>query len=236
MFLPSFTRCCMHCAETELKFLPIARTGAMHEFGVKKRILDSLPQLSSIEGYYSSSQGEIKYYTHHVNLFSRELIEKVRNPKKPLPSGIRSRRYLGDISIQAHERYMALAPLPCFLPKSASIERGLYCLGCDTRAREHAGSFCLGTRLNEYREYKPILEPITDGKGARCRLLMRAHDQCGLITERDRLYDSRHILSHIQSCAAAQALLKRKWTRSQERVSAGEKKRFVLDRKKPRPY
>lgn len=218
VFLPSFTRCCIHCAETELKFLPISRDGARIEFGVKgKKIFDRLPQLSNIEGYYSSFLGEIKYYTQRLTLFSRELVEKVRNPKHTLDYARQRHRYFGESSIQTYQRYMALTPLACFIPKSASMEKGMYCVGCDLRAKEHG--FCQGTDISEYRNYKPRLEYVTDGCTTKC-WPKEPREQCVLITEQDRQYDSRHILGHIQGCEAAQALLKVKWAQWQKKSSA----------------
>lgn len=74
--LTRFTRYCIRCAETELKFMQISRDGAKKEFGVKgKRIMDSLTPLSSLEGYHSSFDREVKYYTHLSILVSREMIE-----------------------------------------------------------------------------------------------------------------------------------------------------------------
>ncbi|MCJ1462433.1 hypothetical protein MMC07_001034 [Pseudocyphellaria aurata] len=215
VFLPSFSRCCMHCAETNIKFLPISRDGAKNEFGVKgKRVFDSLPQLSVIEGDYSSFHGEIKFYTQRLTLFSREMVEKLRNPKHELHLARYSQKDVGDNSVKAHQRYMALTPLPCFLPKSASMEKGLYCAGCALRAKEH--TFCQGIDLNECREFQAPKAYYTDGFDYCCR--PKGHrDQCLLLTEQDRLHDSRHILSHIEGCAAAQVLLKKKWTRWQEK-------------------
>lgn len=215
VFLPSLTRCCMHCAETDIKFLPISRDGAKNEFGVKgKKIFDSLPQLNVIEGDYSSTHGEIKYYTQRLTLFSREVVEKLRNPMHVLHLARYSQKDVGDNGVKAHQRYMALTPLPCFLPKSASLEKGLYCAGCALRAKEHA--FCQGTDIMEYREFENPKEYYTDGFKICCR--HRDHrDQCLLLTEQDRLHDSRHILSHIEGCAAAQILLKKKWARWQEK-------------------
>lgn len=213
VFLPSFTRCCVPCAETELKFLPISRDGARIEFGVKgKRIFDTLPHLSSIDGYYSTFSGEIKYYTQRLNLYSRELVEKFRNPKHLPFMDRHSQRYIGDHSIKTHQRYMALTPLPCFIPKSASMEQGVYCAGCDIRAQEHAD--CQGTDYSDYRNFKPTRDHITDGLEIYCQL-KRPRDQCPLFTARDRQHNSRHILSHLQGCEAAQILLKVYWTRSQ---------------------
>lgn len=218
VFLPSFTRCCMLCAETDMKYMPVSRNEARIEFGVKrKKVLDGLPQLSNIEGYYSSFSGQIKYYTQRLSLISRELAEQVRSPKHRLDFPRQSMRYVGENSVQAHQRYMALTPLPCFIPKSGSIENGVYCSGCDLRAKEHG--FCKGTHMGEYRTYQKILHHLTDGLNYSC--WPRGYNEnCFLITEQDRLHDSRHVLSHLQGCAAAQALLEAKWTRSQKKASA----------------
>lgn len=216
VFLPSFTRCCMNCAETRSRFLPISRHGARTEFGVKgKKTLDGLPQLNNIEGYYSSLRGEIKYYTQRLALYSRELVKKLRDPHHtPAQSSIghppRSH------SFKAHQRYMALTSLPCFIPKSASMEKGVYCAGCDIRAREHA-FLCPSSDITDHRS-KPIHNHITDGREVSCQAngLRR---QCLLLSEQHRLHDSRDVLHHLQVCVAAQALLKVKWTRSQKTIA-----------------
>ena len=166
VFLPSFTRCCIHCAETDLRFLPISRDGAKNEFGVKKSVMDSLPQLNVIEGYYSSFCGEIKYYKQRLTLFSRELVKRLRNPNHELAYARHSQREVGDHSVQAHQRYMVLTPLPCFTLKSASIEKGVYCTGCALRAKEHYP--CQGSDVSEFRYAKLIPNPITDGKLVDC--------------------------------------------------------------------
>lgn len=220
VFLPSFTRCCIHCAETEMKFLPISRDGARIEFGVKgKKVFDRLPQLSNIEGYYSSCLGEIKYYTQRLTLFSRELVEKTRNPKQKLDYGSQRRLYSIESSFQTYQRYMALTPLACFIPKSGSMETGVYCVGCDLRAKEHG--LCQGTDISEYRNYRPKLEYVTDGYNSIC-WPKEPREQCILLTDQDRQHDSRHILGHIQGCKAAQALLKAKWAQWQKTISATE--------------
>lgn len=215
VFLPSFTRCCMSCAETELKFLPISRDGARIEFGVKgKKIFDGLPQLNNIEGYYSSLRGEIKYYTQRLGLYSRELVEKFRDPHHTPGFARHSLRHAGADSIKAYQRYMALTSLPCFIPKSASMEKGVYCAGCDIRAKEHA-FFCQGSDISDYRA-KPILDYITDGREVYC-WPNGPYEQCFLITEQYKLHDSRDVLHHLQTCVAAQDLLEAKWIRSQRR-------------------
>lgn len=177
VFLPSFARCCLQCAETDLKFLPISRDGAKKEFGVKgKKILDRLPQLTVIEGYYSTFAEEVKYYTQHLTLLSRELVEKMRDPNViPMPAR-HNLREMSYLYIKAHQRYMALTPLPCFIPNSASLENGVYCAGC---------------ALGKHR-----------------------FSQC---SDLGRLHDSRHVLSHLQSCLGAQALLTKRWTQSQRK-------------------
>ena len=211
VFLPSFTRCCMKCAETKSKFLPISREGARLEFGVKgKKILDGLPQLNNIEGYYSSLRGEVKYYTQRLGLYSRALVKKLRDPDH-IP------RYpLRSPSVKAHQRYMALTSLPCFIPESASMEKGVYCAGCDIRAREHA-FLCPGSDITDYHS-RPRHNHITDGRDVFCQLY-GLRNQCSLVTEQYRLHDSRDVLQHLQVCTAAQALLNVKWTRSQRTVA-----------------
>lgn len=207
VFLLSFTRCCLHCAETELKFLPISRVRARIEFGVKgRRTFNSLPQFNSIEGYYSSFQGKPKYYTQGLTLYSRELVEKFRDPNHTPARAQYSQAHVGDTSVKTHQRYMALTPLACFIPKSASLERGRYCAGCDRRAREHC--YRGFTHSSEHFGFNPRLGHITDGCQVTC---WPKRDQCVLLTERDRLHDSRHILSHLEGCVAAQTLLKLKW-------------------------
>lgn len=135
VFLPSFTRCCLDCAETNLKFLPISRKGAETEFGVKgKRIFYNLPQLAVIQGLYSSGRGTTKQYSQNLTLFSRELVEELSNPNH-VHRARHSWRNWGNNSRKMHQRYMALTPLPCFIPKSASIEEGLYCASCALKAK-----------------------------------------------------------------------------------------------------
>lgn len=215
MFLPSFARCCIFCAETELSFLPISRDGAKLEFGVKgKRIFDSLPEIKTIAGDYSTFFGGIKYYTKRLYLYSREMVEALQDPNHVVAFDRHRQIVVGDKSIKAHQRYFALTPLPCFIPKSASIEKGAYCLGCETRAQEHGS--CIGSNLGD--PYRLLAhDQITDGQHVRCSAT-GPREQCPLMTERDRQHDSRHILSHLEGCGAAQALLKRKWTEAQQEM------------------
>ncbi|MCJ1465296.1 hypothetical protein MMC07_003913 [Pseudocyphellaria aurata] len=223
VFLPSFARCCLFCAETRLKFLPISRAGAKLEFGIKgKKIFESLPQLNNIQGSYSSSHPKIKHYTQRLTLYSRELVEKLRDPNYP---NYFIRRE-GD-SIKVFQRYMALTPLPCFIPKSASLEKGVCCAGCDLFAKEHA-RFCMGTDLRMYRNYISTLDRITDGDFF-CPGTGPGH-QCPAVTEHFRLYDSRQIISHLKSCDSAKALLRAKWTLSQKKKALkGSKKSHPVD-------
>ncbi|MCJ1425757.1 hypothetical protein MMC29_003657 [Sticta canariensis] len=218
VFLPSFTRCCMNCAETRSRFLPISRDGARTEFGVKgKKTLDGLPQLNNIAGFYSSLRGEIKYYTQRLALYSRELVKKLGDPHHTPGSAQRS---LGhpprSHSFKAHQRYMALTSLPCFIPESASMEKGVYCAGCDIRAREHA-FLCQGSDMTDYRS-RPIHNHITDGREVSCGA-NGPRNQCPLVTEQHRLHDSRDVLHHLQVCVGAQALFNVKWTRSQKTIA-----------------
>lgn len=220
VFLPSFTRCCMHCADIDLKFLPISRDAARKEFGVKgKKIIDGLPKLTAIEGYYSTFGGEVKYYTHNLTLFSRELVKKMRDPNHVLSMARHEQTFLDFHFSKAHQRYMALTPLPCFIPKSASLETGVYCAGCAIRAKEHYP--CEGSDMSEYREFEVGYNPfITDGHGFACGGGFGfRRNPCPLHIAKNRPHDSRQILSHLQSCVGAQALLKHKWTRLQKKLS-----------------
>lgn len=228
VFLPSFSRCCIHCAETELKFLPISRDGARKEFGVRgRKIFDSLPHLHTIKGKYNSFHGEIHHYKRRLVLFDRELVEMSRHPKHTLASHRLSQEYVAFNFIQTHQRYMALTTLPCYIPRSTSIEEGLYCAGCDVRAREHVrdvenlDNICEGKHLSEYTGYDESVtyELGLDVDNYPCSP-EGPRDVCRLTTAQDRKYDSRHILSHLQGCEAAQALLKVKWTRRQCQIRA----------------
>lgn len=215
VFLPSFSRCCLYCAETLLKFLPISRDSAKKEFGVKERkILESLPQLSTIQGCYSSSYGDAKFYRQHLILFSRELVEKMSDPRDT--SLVRyGEGHVSDNTIKVYQRHMALTPLPCFISKSASTEKGVYCTGCALRAKEHPACYGLG---RGHSHFDGIRNTITKAEDIHC-WMGRIQENCILYTARDRLYDSRHVYSHLQDCAAAQALLKYRWTELQKEIS-----------------
>lgn len=193
IFLPSFTRCCITCAETEPRFLPITAYRARLEFGVKdQRIFDSLPHSIHIVGHYSSLAGlsHPRHLYQGLKLYSREMVERFRDPKHRIETVRYSQEHVvGDNSVKAYQRYTTLTPLPCFMPKSASIERGRYCAGCDLRAKDHRA--CPG--MDNF-----------------CRFTGR-RNQCLIITRQDRLYDSQQILSHLQDCEAAHHLLK--WKR-----------------------
>ncbi|MCJ1462371.1 hypothetical protein MMC07_000971 [Pseudocyphellaria aurata] len=209
VFLPSFSRCCLHCAETELKFLPMSRDGARIEFGVtRKKIFDRLPKLNNILGEYSASKGEIKEYSTRRSFFARDQVAQFRKPHHPSTDVRPGQKFAGDTLIRAKERYMCLTPLPRFFPKSNRLEKGVCCAGCDHRALEH-GLRCQDVHEDEVvRRCLERQEPkITDGYGATC-VRRRPHDQCGLITDQHRRYDAETILTHIQGCQAAQALLK----------------------------
>ena len=212
VFLPSFTRCCIHCAETELEFLPISRDGAGKQFGVKgKSLLDNVPQLRTLRGYYSSLHGKTPYYKYHPVMFSREAIRNVRCPGHRVALARHRQSYIGDHSIKAHQRYMAIIPFSCYISKSASLAKALYCAGCALRAWEHLpcerSDWSENRRFDKSDKNRPH---ITDGLGFDCSV--RVHrDICSLSVARDRAYDSRHILSHIEGCVSAQVLLKKKW-------------------------
>lgn len=213
VFLPSFTRCCIYCAENLPKFLPISRASAKTEFGVKgKKILDGLPQFNTIQGWYSTFCGDVKHYKQHMTLFSHQLVYKIAHPDDT--SFIRyDRKSVSHGTMKAYQRYMALTPFPSFIPKSASMERGLYCAGCALRAKEHG--HCYGSDRNDLRDMHVMENRITDGGDIRCCLWK----PCVLNIAQDRLHDSRHVLSHLQGCVGAQALLKHKWTVLQKEIS-----------------
>ncbi|MCJ1271116.1 hypothetical protein MMC22_011015 [Lobaria immixta] len=216
VFLPSFSRCCLHCAETLLKFLPISRYYAKREFGVSEKVLKSLPQLRTIPGLFSSSSGDIKCYTQRLILFSRELVEQTSDLKDT--SLIQyGEEHVSHDTIKAYQRHMALTPLPSFIPKSASTENGVYCAGCALRAKEHPPYYGLIRRGHSHP--KGIRNvTITRGGDIHC-WMARTIENCFLNTAQEKLYDSRHFYSHFQGCAAAQDLFKHKWTESQKEIS-----------------
>ena len=218
VFLPAFARCCMRCAEHDPEYMPISRETARKDYGVKgKKILDSLPQCKTIEGYYSSYYGKIQYFTQQLYLLSRGMVGAVGTPNhvRKVPRPVRS--YLGENWKKAYQRYMALTPLPSFIPKSASMAEGVYCAGCVVRAREHA-NVCSNADYCDYQALMPS-NPITDGANYFCGNMS---GQCPLARERDTLHDSRHILTHLLDCKGAQALLKAEWTESQKEISEGD--------------
>lgn len=135
VFLLSFTRCCMQCAETRLEFLPISRNEAKILFGMEgKGSFDSLPQLETILGVFRSSRSNtVEYCSERQSLYSRAMVERLHNHKKLMQSTP------GEKSLKALQRYMALAPLPCFSPKSASID------GCDEQT--HGRTFLKPNQL-----------------------------------------------------------------------------------------
>lgn len=205
VFLPAFARCCLHCGEYEWKFLPTSRFEAKMKLGTKReRMLENLPQMNTIEGIYSHGCDRSRFYEKRLTLCSRELVKKLRD-LKPTPIIIRSRQRPARPN-SGYQRYMALTPLPCYIPMSASTEKGVYCVGCDVRAKEHAPSCGKRDFFDPPREFPRNC--IKDGP-----------DPCSLKTDRDRLHDSRHFLRHLQVCKAAQALLKVKWTQLQEKSS-----------------
>lgn len=198
----------MHCGEYDWKFLPISCNEAVMKLGIKaERILNKLPQMNIIKGIYSHGRYEDRFYDESLTLCSRELVEKLRDPK-PMPGFIRSSQRPAR-ALTAYRRYMALTPLPCYFPMSASTEEGVYCVGCDLRAKEHDPS-CGGRGFFDPPRKLPrsCMQLSKDGPG-----------RCPIKTDRDRLHDSRHFLSHLQDCKAAQALLEVKWTQSQEEIS-----------------
>lgn len=219
VFLPSFSRCCLHCAETLHKFLPISRIQANKEFGVKgKTVLDSLPQLHTIEGYYNCDKGKIRWYQQNLTVFSHELVERMSDPTdSSLPRY--DQGFVNQKTIKAYQRYMALTPLPSFIPKSGSMENGVYCAGCALRAKEHQPRH--GLRRIGHRHSTARKNPITEGGDIGC-WMGTSKENCDLNIAQDKLYDSRHVHSHLQGCAAAQALLKHKWTEWQKEISATE--------------
>lgn len=217
VFLVSFTRCCLHCAETELKFMPVSHDSAKKELGVEgKEILDPLPQLNTIEGYYSS-YGKIKYREHRRILFSREAIEKLIYPEHRSALLQLRQIFIRKVTIKAPQRYMALTPLPCFISASASIEKGVYCVGCAIRAKEHLP--CGNPPFSD--QHLGVASRITDGRDVCCgkRVYHNNFKLCPLGIARDRMHDSRHILGHLEGCEGAQAVLKMKWTQLQMQIT-----------------
>lgn len=140
------------------------------------------------------------------------MVEKFRNPRRIHCH----QQELLLHSARAHQRYMALTPLPCIIPSSASVERGVYCIGCEIRAREHGS--CRVSGLTAYNSRYRIQNCITDVANISCQQF-NSPRQCPLIAAKDRLHDSRRVLSHLEGCKAAQALLEVRWVLSQESIS-----------------
>lgn len=213
VFLLSFTRCCLHCAETNPKFLPILYDRASKGES-DNRILDCLPQLHTVRRY----EGRPNIIERSI-LLSRELVEleKPRNPELALLLARDSQQSVGETA-RYIQRCKALTPLPCFIPQSASLETGARCAGCVCRT--HAYGFCRSKNSNKLLRGTEKAEFVADRNNFRPE---GSRDQGPIMTfeeiqtEELRLHDSRHILSHFESCAAAQALLKLNWTRLQKR-------------------
>lgn len=213
VFLLSFTRCCLHCAETNPRFLPIScDTASRGESG--NRILDCLPQLHTIQRYEGRPN-----IIERSTLLSRELVEleKPRNPELALLLAQDSQQNVGE-SARYIQRCKALTTLPCFLPQSASLEKGVRCAGCVYRT--HAYGVCRSKNPHKHPRGKEAIEFLADcnsfqpeGSQAQSQIMTFEEIQ----TEERRLHDSRHILSHSEGCGAAQALLKMNWTRLQKR-------------------
>lgn len=96
-----------------------------------------------------------------LHSISRELLDRSRHPKHPLNYPRQAWRY--DGKSKGYQRYMALTALPRFIPKSASMEKGVYCAGYDARAREHTDRSRKDQRLNP-----SCISGITDRSGASC--------------------------------------------------------------------
>lgn len=207
VFLPSFTRCCQDCAETNPRFMPISANGAQKAFGIKsKKALDSLPHMKTIPNVYTNKDGAIKNCKNSITLLSRDMAQKIGNPSHVDPT------YVVKNTIKAYQRYMAITPLPYYNPLGGFVERGLRCGGCIQRARWHKKcTVFTGTIFNSVEEMEAAFEILPD-ESIPCSIqtLGSTVNQCCRKHACDILYDGPGLLAHMRQCKWAQNIIEEK--------------------------
>ena len=60
IYLPTCSRVCSPCFTEDKKYFPLRHTEAVREFGVKKRIFNSVPTMKTIPGYFGPSYSDMR--------------------------------------------------------------------------------------------------------------------------------------------------------------------------------
>lgn len=154
VFLPSFTRCCQTCAETQSKFMPITTKGAKMAFSVTKEALNSLPHMKIIPNVYTNGEGSIKSCKKSITLLSRNIAQKLRNPSHVVTDPKYDPARMAMTSIKSYQRYMAITPLPYFSRQKGVVEGSFHCGGCVLRATGH--NACIVLRDKNFQTMEEV--------------------------------------------------------------------------------
>ncbi len=187
--------------------MPISRCVAKNEYCIKSsKILDSIPQLQTIPGIYSTNAtAQPRYHAREIKLLSRDLVSKVSG--RPSKDDDTYRH-----TIRAYQRYQSLTAFPCYNPQSKSLEKGKHCAGCVLDARVHrlCTIFEIGDLVYDYEAEKEAVGICDENHDELCSpTFLTSLHICLIKVARDRLYDSKSFLAHLLSCEPGKALLKR---------------------------
>ena len=213
VFLPSFTRCCQNCAETNANFMPISAHAAKKAFGIKsQRALDSLPHMKTMPNFYTTNDGSYKNCSKRsITLLSRDLAQKLRNPSHVI-NPKHDPVYVAENTIRAYQRYMAITPLPWYCSTTGYVEHGLRCGGCILRAKGHNRcQVFTGTLFRNVEEMEVAFEILPD-ESIPCSIRNSGStvNQCSRKNARDILYDGHGLLAHVRQCKWAQHIIDEK--------------------------
>jgi hypothetical protein len=126
VFLPCYTRCCFRCLESAQELRVVTLQSAAKEIGIAPASLrKSVPLLHTIPGIYSF--GEVSQKKRiHIIARSQLQLEEVDGHGPIAPA-----EDTQELAKTPVITFMAVIPLPHFNERTKSVQRGLYCKGCD---------------------------------------------------------------------------------------------------------
>jgi hypothetical protein len=161
LYIITCKRVCFLCFTQEQTYLPLRYSHAIQKFGLNRPILDTLPQMRTIPGTYSSNQKKCRDRFRLVDydcarLAGIVLHESVTAMEKPVsdtadqkllrhrkrlsqrstgPSRSTVRRPRTGRSFDAQSgnplRFVAIVRTPCLNRISKDVEEGFHCIGCE---------------------------------------------------------------------------------------------------------
>ena len=147
LYILTCKRICFLCFTEDTQYLPLAFSQAVRNFGINRRIFDSLPSIKSIPGTYSPNKRKYKKQSilvdfesaylagvaHHGSVSAME--EYVFEVASKKGGNYNDRLSTAEGQSVNPTRFMAVVRAPWLSRTSRNPEWGLHCIGCEKRKR-----------------------------------------------------------------------------------------------------